>query len=310
MASRKYGRVSDIVEVAREKSLCLFIGTGFSVPFGYPTWKGLLRKIAEDPKVGFKDSTDSLTKADPLEAAEVLHYEFTTKNWSEANGDLEEKEAPHTLSPVHRKLDRQFNEMCMRKIKESKGPRCDDQIQKLKRLPELKARRILTTNYDRVIEEDVYDKCNIQVVREEKDLAGLRVDGPPVLVKLHGDCVELPERAILTHTQYFDFLARRTCLNALVQATFAEYTVLFLGYTFRDVNIHYAYSNYLREYGRAERFRTRAYMVVLEKYERCRLGKRYSLWLSFLRAKNIIPIKWPDELGDFVASVAEKVQAS
>ncbi len=57
------------------RTLCPFVGAGFSYSFGYPSWKEFLSSIAQDDNVQFQE-TDEIGKQNPLEMAEILRGEF------------------------------------------------------------------------------------------------------------------------------------------------------------------------------------------------------------------------------------------
>jgi len=299
--TREQKKALKAIRAARTKgNLCLFIGAGFSRPFGYPGWHELLRRVASDPKVGFVD-TECIEKENPLEIAQVLHYEHSRKkNWQAAKSHLK-KRGPAQKSDVQRELDRRFADLCLSKVKSDEN-RCDKaEIDKLKRLPDLGAKRIFTMNWDCVLETEVYGPGKIQVLRKGDNCSIATVCSLPTLFKLHGD-MGAPEGLVFTHTQYFDFLRDAGSLKDVLQETFRKYKkykVVFLGYSLQDMDVHSIHCDFLYQYGLANRSDVQAYFISSH-------GHRLGGWRRrFLRTRSIVPVEWAGTLGDFVAALAD-----
>jgi len=299
------GYPNAVLEAARNGTLCPFIGSGFSRAFGYPGWTDFLKSIAEDKNIAVKWSCD-LAKADHLVVAEALHRQFTTKSWCEVKQQLERAGKDAELSDVHRELNRQFGELCMSKMSPCASQRDEKEVGTLKRLPDLRPAYIVTTNYDRVIEGEIYGKGNIVPVWRGKEWKPRPAVSAPTLLKIHGD-VEDAQSIILTHSQYYDFVHGAGYLNSRIYSLFVDRTVLFLGYGFRDVTVHTIYTRYLREFGDIWKQEKDAYMAVDKEREKERLGSMYPLWLKFLKNKRIRPVEYSGTLGGFVAGLADHI---
>ena len=92
---------------------------------------------------------------------------------------------------------------------------------------------IVTTNYDRVCEE-LFPAYNVYV--GQGDLVFSEPSFAQEVYKIHGSISE-PDGMILTEADYIAFSSHRKYLAAKLLTIFAEYPVVFLGYSITDENI-------------------------------------------------------------------------
>ena len=307
--------IDALLEAKQKGTLCPFIGSGFSKHFGYPTWAELLQRIADDPRVAYELPACASTQ-NPLEVAEALRHVYAQKNYETVETAIEnclkepELGAVHrdikakTLheraepSDVHREIRRRFAKLLLDKVSPDASQPKAEQIALLKQLPQLGAERIFTTNYDSVIKKEIYAGQELKVVRNPRKYREVACTQKPVLLKLHGDKKAL-DRVVATHSDYMRFVRDDRFWSSLLLTTFFEYTVVFLGYGFRDINIHHIHASFLDEYGLAERHKVNSYMVLTTH------DKPDGLREQFLRGNSIIPMRWNGELGEFIEAFAE-----
>lgn len=92
---------------------------------------------------------------------------------------------------------------------------------------------VVTTNYDRVCEE-LFPSYNVYV--GQGDLVFSEPSFAQEIYKIHGS-VSDPDGMVLTEADYAEFGLRRKYLSAKLLTIFAEYPVIFLGYSITDENI-------------------------------------------------------------------------
>lgn len=108
---------------------------------------------------------------------------------------------------------------------------------------------IVTTNYDRLIENN-QDKSNYSVIFEKPNKEEKRstVIGKTNalctnIIKMHGDIEEL-ESMILTKSDYDDYDRCHENISKLIKNKFKENTILIIGYSMEDDNFRRIFSNY------------------------------------------------------------------
>jgi hypothetical protein len=242
---------SQLIEATRTKNLILFVGSGVSRNLGLPTFDQLTDLIAQeldyDPEV-FK------LLGGYLELAE--YYEIEKLG----------------LGPLRSKLDKAWHD--------SGIDITTSYVHRL--LPELQAPLIYTTNYDRWLEvayERLGRECTPVVT-----IADLRnvTEGVPQIIKFHGD-FEQDESIVLTESSYFERLDFESPLDLKFRADALGRSILFLGYSLRDVNVRFLMFklNRLWEASSVKPARPRSYMV---------LGRANPVQEAVLRKRGIEPI--------------------
>lgn len=102
---------------------------------------------------------------------------------------------------------------------------------------------IVTTNYDRILERATRNGFKVHSFTSET-LGSETRGGSPLLVKIHGS-VDDSENLILTRGDYSKVRRNGSHALSVVQAMFLTRPVLFLGYGFRDPDIHLMLENVL-----------------------------------------------------------------
>lgn len=211
-----------LIEAAQQRNLVPLIGAGFSKQAGdmFPTWRQLLVHMKEralsdgliSPEEG-KEIDTMLDRGLFLMAAEALRSTFHPDDYAHI-------------------LEEQFNPF---------GPRPAEVHRALFRVrPPL----ILTTNYDRLI-EDAYAAehgraATVLTYRDttiaQRYLQSSRLPDRPVVYKLHGT-IDEPETVVLTERDYRDLIYRQPGYRMFLSAIFLTHVVLMLGFSFSDREI-------------------------------------------------------------------------
>lgn len=188
-------------------SAVLFVGAGMSHGAGLPDWEGLVGRLAADLGVAPGG------RVDYLDLAQWYRETFGRKRLA---GILRDTFGAPALPTLAHYL-----------------------------LLELPAHYIITTNYDRLIEQALtaMKRPPAQVVRQEEVPHTGR--GGVSVVKLHGD-VERPEEVVLTRDDYDEFFERRPAMALLLEGLLLNQTFFFVGYGLRDLNFRQVYSRIAR----------------------------------------------------------------
>ena len=118
-----------------------------------------------------------------------------------------------------------------------------------KQLAKLPVSRIFTTNYDRLL-EDAFNAQGLSIGKIVTDEHLALMDSPEKsLIKIHGD-LEQPESWVLTSDDYDNYFSNHPGIANLLGMDLHSRTVLFLGYSFNDIDLRMILSRVKRVAGR------------------------------------------------------------
>lgn len=203
----------ELAYALESKSLCLFVGTGFSMhitDLKAPNWLDLL-KICADEIDGGKKLVSQLFPDDkpimPLEeCASIIQVEMLSQG----------KNLHIEIAKVIRKLKLGKN---AKKTKEFVAA-----------FPDLK---FITTNYDLLIQDELLEGagCTSYTI-------GYPVNRQPKGVQVyhvHGS-IKYPKKMVVTADDYFRFINNPDYFSRKVQTLIEENTIVIIGYSLGDVN--------------------------------------------------------------------------
>jgi hypothetical protein len=208
-----------LVDAAKHRRLIPLVGAGFSKQSGwnFPSWRDLLKALRnlalnqEHINSGDADGIDRLLDRDQyLMAAEDLRFKLPIDEYETF---LKENFDPADAVPaeVHRQLFR------------------------------LAPPLILTTNYDRLLEDAFASRYErAATVFTYKDAPSVQQvlqrgnpSGRPVIFKLHGS-IDTPNEIILSERDYRKLLYENPGYRLVLSAVFVAYVVVFIGFSFSD----------------------------------------------------------------------------
>lgn len=186
-----------IQEAARSGRLVLFVGAGISANSGVPMWGALIDKMREELPESVRNEKDDL-KVAQLYKDSRRHKEY---------------------------MEMVMNVLCHNKV-------IPNPIHKA--ILALNPVHIITTNYDDLLEQEIRDEYKqFAVVRCDKDLPNISY--PNVLVKMHGDYSRC--NIVLAENDYYNYGKDFALTKAFVQSLFASKLVVFVGFSFADLNL-------------------------------------------------------------------------
>ena len=199
----------ELVALFRQGRVIPFVGAGMSANVGYPSWDTLLESLGENlgqRELKHRDVVE-LTGNDRLRIAE---YYYLTEG--------------KQVGPIRREIDRQFGHVSPLEF----GGYVD--------LANLGSQRIYTTNFDDLIER-TYRELDIPYERiaTPRDLAR-SAGNQTEIVKYHGDLTNDPS-LVLTESQYYRRLNFDSPIDLKFRADLLGKSVMFIGYSFSDINI-------------------------------------------------------------------------
>jgi hypothetical protein len=202
---------TQLVESLKKHRCILFVGSGLSVPAGFPDWPGLIKLLIKEAAGAYPEKADSLKSFATREKDPLLVAEYARS-----------------------KLGKQpYNQLLQRIFGDS-----DCQPQPVHRfIAQTNYRAVITTNYDKLIETAItFERGQMPAVVTAlypATIGNVLFAGGFFVCKLHGDVYE-PDTIILTSKDYDDLMWSYPHLRGFLQAIFLTYTLLFVGYSLRD----------------------------------------------------------------------------
>lgn len=197
MDKQQIANLLRIQQASRTDKLVVFVGAGVSQNSGIPTWNNLICSMMEELPSELSKENDVLKLAQMYKDSRG-HKEYMDKIKKVL---LYNKAVPN---PLH------------------------------KSIIALNPCHIITTNYDDLVEQELANEFKqYDIIREDKDIP--QMEKLHCLVKMHGDYAT--DNIVLTEKDYFDYKNKFPLIRAFVQSLFASKLVLFVGFSFADLNL-------------------------------------------------------------------------
>lgn len=260
-----------------ERPPFLFIGSGLSIRYySIPTWMDLLKAFVDNNRDCFEYEFgyySSKCANDPLKIASKLAEEFHEYWWK--SNKYEKSRATHKkIAGLDTEIAFKI-ELCNfvnQNIKANK--KLDNEISVLSSAV---VSGILTTNWDDFI-QTTFPDFQVQIGQKEAIFADQRSIGE--LYKIHG-CISKPESLVVTSSDYEKFIDNNHYLNAKLLTLFAEYPIIFMGYSLSDPNIELILKNLIScldsELFHIEKLKNRLFFVEWSEVQ-CQPSIEYSTY--------------------------------
>ncbi|TNC68503.1 SIR2 family NAD-dependent protein deacylase [Rubellimicrobium roseum] len=225
--------LDDLAASVRDRRAILFVGAGISMTVGLPSWQALIDHIMEE--LGLEPETDPEASLGHPILAEYYRIRYGT------------------IGPLRSWMDREW--------KVSEDSVRDSRIHQL--IVSLGFPLIYTTNYDRNLEVAFEAQGQPYVkIANERDLT---IADPTCtqIVKFHGD-FEDDASLVITESDYFSRMSFDSPLDVKFRADAMSRTLLFIGYSLRDLNIRLLLHRIWESWSRSpyERNRPRSYIFL------------------------------------------------
>ncbi|WP_343310732.1 SIR2 family protein [Bacillus atrophaeus] len=301
-----------------------FIGAGFSRPFGYPGWVDLLKKVMQ--KIGIEDlNSEDINKADPLQLAQSFLDYYKEKNHdsvedsliqeigiAEDQSSIRDKLNQYLSSSIKKEIDqrleRKFSKIVLDQIKKDTSSINQTEINKLKLLGDLHFKQILTTNYDNVLEKEIFSNKGFKVLSLGNGDELNWDDSSNTIYKIHGDVTNENE-IIFTHAQYYKFMHQFGYFRSKLYTLLSSNIILMMGYGFNDINIHQIYFQFIRDYDNDSSLGEKKFYMVLTQREKEKWKSYFPYYKRYLASYKINVIE-VSTLPDFIAALSEKVRTA
>lgn len=210
------GLIPEQLEIAvKEKKLVIFVGAGLSQAANLPDWKTITKDILADNINKIDKATGYLTALDNdvMSPLEVL--------------DKIETDKKIILEGFERRLKTKENDSKLHKV-----------------LSEI-SRRIITTNFDKLIENN----SNIEnVITHDSNYNLSKIDThDEFILKIHGD-INQADKCVIFTSQYKEIYDKESLSKYQLQKVLSEYTCLFVGFSFQDPYVSELFDNIQKIY--------------------------------------------------------------
>lgn len=184
-------------EAMNNNQLVLFVGAGASIDSGMPSWTVAVSEIADALSL-------SAEKEDILK---IPQYYFNARGKKE-------------YTELMRKIFRYGDELKTTELH--------------KKIIELQASTIITTNYDHLIEKAAEENGQvIQVISQDKDMPYRKSSRE--LIKMHGDFEH--DNFVLKEDDYLHYSSNFKLIETYIKSLIGSKIILFIGYSLNDPNI-------------------------------------------------------------------------
>jgi hypothetical protein len=208
----------------------LFLGSGFSKRYiGLEDWGSLLKRFAG--KVRPYEYYFGRGSGDLPEVAELIAEDFYEYWWREDEYIASREKHSSKVKDVTTPLRIEICEYLKELVGDAK--KNDYHKDEVKTLSELNIDGIITTNWDRFI-ENIFPDHRVFVGQNELLFSNPQSIGE--IYKIHGS-VTAPSSLVLTKSDYNKFQAVNPYLAAKLITIFVEHPIIFIGYSLEDPNI-------------------------------------------------------------------------
>lgn len=217
----------------------LFVGSGISIRYcEIPTWLGILKGFVNKNRGCFKHNFgfySSKCNNDPKKIASDLAREFHEYWWKSEEYEDSRKNFENLASL---NIENAFKIELSKYVNSCKKdkPSLSNEIKNFKKSV---ISGILTTNWDILLEE-LFPEFQVKIGQKEAIFSDYKTVGE--LYKIHG-CTSSPGSIIVTTNDYEKFISDNYYLNAKLLTLFADYPILFVGYSMSDPNIEMIFKN-------------------------------------------------------------------
>ncbi len=217
----------------------LFAGSGLSIRYyGIPTWMDLLKLFVEDNRDCFKFEFgyySSTCSQDPLEIASILAKEFHEHWWQEKKFE-KNRNKYSSISGKNIEIPLKI-ELCelLNKIKKDNKKYSNE----INLFSQCTFSGVLTTNWDDQL-ENIFSDFQVKIGQKQVLFSDQNHIGE--IFKIHG-CSFQPESLVLTTEDYKNFINKNHYLNSKILTLFADFPIVFMGYSLSDPNIELILKN-------------------------------------------------------------------
>lgn len=259
----------------------VFIGAGISKRFlsNFPDWTSLLVEFWTQLNLQnfygeFNNTRDEIKLKNPKYSEKEIDYysnikmgttleKIFNREFNKGNVTIENfsaEEAFNTkISPFKKAITKRFQNYSLKEVMSSEYKAFIKML--------LKTQIILTTNYDKFI-EDSYNSESDHKITKYLGQKGFFQDtyGYAELYKLHGS-VESPNEIVITEDDYAKFDENSVLISAKIISMMMNSPIIFMGYSLTDINVRKIIKDFTRSLNDKELELLENRLVLIERKE-------------------------------------------
>ena len=208
-----YDKIDYIRDAQQDERLVIFVGAGVSKNSNIPNWYQLIKAFSKELPYAKCNNCKAIDncKEYKCEFATDEFLKIPQYYWRKYGSD---KYYKFLKSILHKECrPNSINEIIM----------------------DLQPKHIITTNYDRLIEDTEHvNRMLYKVVRKDEDL--LKFQSSNYIIKMHGDIYE-DDSIVLKEEDYLKYSSEHRLIETMIKSLFLNHTFLFIGYSLNDYNL-------------------------------------------------------------------------
>ncbi|KRB57954.1 SIR2 family protein [Flavobacterium sp. Root186] len=208
-------------DAIKNNTLVIFVGAGCSIPLGMPSWRKLVEDILQDldNKYGQTSDTNFKNILSGVKANSKTLFDALNKIENDVDNGTDFKIKTQEF------INSQIEEISKKFPEDSKAHRLLWEI----------SSKIITTNYDKILEEYIPKSISPKIFDNSNAFQSLKSqsNNAEFLYKIHGD-YEDPKSIILFESDYKDIYRNENYNTDTLATHFKEKTLLFIGFSLTD----------------------------------------------------------------------------
>ncbi len=211
------------IRVAQENNqLVIFVGSGVSKNSGVPSWRELVKTIADNIHYDKCEACCEKNDDCPKSTCQI-RYDYTQEELVRIPEYFFQKDTPNNYENYYNLIENT--------LRVGSGPNpIDDEIF------DIMPHHIITTNFDSLLEDSTALNSKLYtVVAKDNDLISRATD--KYIIKMHGD-FEDKTSLVLKESDYIDYEQNHPLISTFIKALLVNHTFLFLGYSLNDYNLN------------------------------------------------------------------------
>lgn len=234
--------IKDIGNAAKDNSLIIFVGAGVSKNSGLPSWGELIQSFKDELHLDEKEN----------DYVKIAQYYYDSLGQHQYYQEVTKVFQPHVKARPNAIHDEIFR---------------------------LKPKHIITTNYDRLLEDKMKTSTmKYEVIKKDADIPYAKSDH--YLIKMHGDLIA--KNIVLKEDDFLDYEDNFYMISTLIKSLIMNSTVLFVGYSLNDSTFNsifrliqkgfggnarkaYFYSPKIQSTAALEYYKNKGIRIIMEK---------------------------------------------
>ena len=209
--------IKEITKAKNQNRLVIFVGSGVSNNSGIPTWKSLIKVMAQG--IGYKCKHCKKPKGG-RSCATCEEYDYDSSEFLRV---------PEYF--FRRRSQAAYYKTIADTLNSQAAPNAIDE-----KIFDIMPQHIITTNYDTLLEDATSINTTLyKVICQDEEL--LSNTGDRYLIKMHGD-INKVKTIVLKESDYIDYEQTHPLISTYVKALLVNSTFLFLGYSLNDYNLN------------------------------------------------------------------------